>query len=291
MKKLITLSLISLSLICYADGPVVPASAVIVDTIEAVILGAGGVEIVTQSDVARPSLAGTPRTKDEIIFERLVFLDAQKFHIMAEEDAVDRYLANIQKENNLTLDQIKDVFQAAGYTYEEGREQFRRLQTVNSMLEFQIRSQLTPPRRQVEEYYAQHPVEQEASYHLQYGFVPFKGDDKDEQKQEVERRLSEGRDPRGVSWDDPFWIDASEISEEKSFILNLKAGQASSALERTEGFEVYRVLDRKDKRLVPLEERYREIVTILIQPRYQELMDKYKKQLFDTASIIDLKGL
>ncbi len=269
----------------YCQDSAVPASAVTVDGIEAVVFGQSGLEIVTKSDVMRPSLAGVARTKDDIIFERLVFLDAQKFHVVPDEEAVDRYLASIQQDNNLTLDQLKEIFHAAGYTYEEGREQFKRLQTVNSMFDFKVRAQLVVPRNQVEEYYKQHPVEQEASYQLQYGRVPFKGDSQD-QKKEIQQRLADNREPRGVLWQDPFWINESEIAEDKMFITKLNAGQVAEPLPVEDGFELYKVIEKKDKRVAPLEERYREIVDILRRPKYEELMQKYRQQLFDSTSII-----
>jgi hypothetical protein len=117
-----------------------------------VIFGQEGSQVITASDVARPSLAGVQQTLDDIIFERLVYMDAQKYKILSDNDAVDRYLAIVQKENNLTHEQLRDIFSVSGYTYEEGREQFRVLQTVNSMLDFKIRSHVIVPKKQVEAY-------------------------------------------------------------------------------------------------------------------------------------------
>ena len=172
-KNYVLLFLVFLPLLCASKEkprlklkvPKVPDSAFVIDTIQAVVFA--------RSDVMRPSLAGVTQSLDDIIFERLVFLDAQKYKIVPDEDAVDKYLAMVQKENNLTLDQLKDIFASAGYTYEEGRQQFRVMQTVNSMLGLKIHSQVLVPRAQVEEYYNTHPEIIEAEYHLQYGFMPY----------------------------------------------------------------------------------------------------------------------
>ena len=123
MKKLSVIIPLLFITTIYAsqDERIVPDSAVTIDTIQAVVFGQGGAQVITRSDVTRPSLSGAPQSLDDLIFERLVFLDAQKYKIVPDEDAVDKYLALVQKENNLTLDQLKEVFASAGYSYEEGR--------------------------------------------------------------------------------------------------------------------------------------------------------------------------
>src|SRR5579862_1030758 len=96
---------------------------VLIDQIEVVVYGQEDVEIITKSDIDRPSLGGGFRTKDEIVFEREVLLDAKKHHIPQDEEAVDAYLAQIQREHNLSQAELEDIFTNSGYTLEEGREQ------------------------------------------------------------------------------------------------------------------------------------------------------------------------
>ncbi len=281
--------LLFISVVCCAkDMKVVPESSFMIDTIQAVVFGQGGTEIVAYSDVVRPSLSGTPRTLDDLIFERLVFLDAQKFKILADEEAVDRYLTIVQKENNLTLDQLKEVFSSAGYSYEEGREQFKRLQTVNSMLDFKIRSHVIVPRNLVETYYNENPVFEEAAYKIQIGLLPYIAGKEAAQKKALAYMAKTGRSVRGIEWGEPFWVKKDDIAGDKQFVFDLKVGRSSMPQDLGHGFEIYRLVDKKDERLMPLEERYREIADILRRPIYQELMEKYKQHLFDTTSILFL---
>lgn len=265
----------------------VPDSAFTIDTIQAIVFGQGGTQVIARSDVVRPSLTGVPQSLDDIIFERLVFLDAQKYKIVPDEDAVDKYLAIVQKENNLTLDQLKDIFASAGYTYEEGRQQFRVLQTVNSMLGLKIHSQVIVPRAQVEEYYKTHPEIKEAEYHLQYGFVPHIPEKRVLQEKALRVMVKTGKEMRGMQWQDPFWVKQSEIADDKVFLFSLKVGGVSKPRDRGDGYELYRLLDKHEEHIPTLDERYHEIAAILRRPVFEELMQKYKKSLFDSVSILN----
>ncbi len=269
----------------------VPESAQLIDTIQAVVFGQGGTQLITFSDVIRPSLSGAPRTLDDLIFERLVYLDAQKYKILSDDDAVDKYLAMVQKENHLTLDQLKEVFASAGYSYEEGREQFKMLQTVNSMLDFKIRSQVIVPRQLVEQYYREHPVVDEAAYKIQVGLLPYVAGKESAQKKALAYMAQTGKEVRNIQWGEPFWVKKDDVADDKKFIFTLKVGHSALSRERNDGFEIYRLVEKKEERVATLDERYKEIADTLRKPMYEELMEKYKKQLFDTSSVMYLPAV
>ena len=289
MKKqyLILLTLLVGTVCASKDERIVPDSAFLIDSIQAVVFGQGGAQIITRSDVVRPSLTGMPQSLDDLIFERLVFLDAKKYNIVPDDDAVDKYLAIVQKENNMSLDQLKEVFASAGYTYEEGRQQFRVLQTVNSMLGVKIHSQVIVPRAQVEEYYSQNPVMQEAEYYLQYGFMPYVPEKREAQAKALRLMAKTGREVKDVQWNDPFWVKQSDVADDKEFIFSMNVGETSQPISQPGGYEIYRLIDKKDESIPTLDERYHEIADILRRPVYEQLMEKYKKNLFDSVSILN----
>ncbi len=263
------------------------ADLYLLDKLEAVAHTQEGTEIVTLSDTRRPNLGGGIRSRDEILFEKIVFLDAKKYKIMPGEEEIDKYLAVVQRENNLTLEDLKGIFSQAGYTFEEGREEFRRMQAVNSMFDFKIRQNVIVPRKDIEAYYHEHPEKKEASYLLEYSTVPFVADkEKEEQKKQLERVAKTYIGIADIAWSEPFWINHSEISEDKSSIFDLAAGDVSMPQEAAEGFELYRLKDKKEEHLLTFDERYQDIAEILRQPKFQELMQNYRDALFDSASIL-----
>ena len=283
MKKLALFVFIFLN--CFGKDKKVPDDAFMIDTIGAVIFSQEGTEIITFSDVVRPSLTGMQQSQEDLLFERLVYLDATKFKIAPNEEALDKYLAEIQKQNNLTLDELKLIFKQAGYSYQEGREQFKRLQTVKSLLDYKINSNLIVPKQQIEKYYNEQPEKEEAEYKLEYGTMTFQEDREDQQKQLLSFAQNQKNNP-GVVWNEPFWMKDSEISEDKQFICTLKKGEISCPCETGTCFELYHLLDKKEEKVRSLEERYDDIARTLTQPKYEKLMEDYKKQLFDSVSIL-----
>src|SRR5579863_1995912 len=260
---------------------------ILVDQIEVVVYGQEDVEIITKSDIDRPSLGGGFRTKDEIVFEREVLLDAKKHHIPQDEDAVDAYLAQIQRENNLSASELEDIFTSSGYTLEEGREQLQMMQTINTMLDVKIRSNLIVPRKDVEEYYKHNPTIIEATYTLQRAFVPQSKKLSAEQQHKILVKYAQsGKGASGITWSDSFTVNHSDVATNKQFIYDMQPGQISMPQEVNGGFEMFKLVEKTPQTVKSLEESYREIVDILRRPKYEELMAKYKEALMQHASVV-----
>jgi hypothetical protein len=258
------------------------------DTIEVVIETLEGTEIVTRSDVSRPALQGTVRTLDEQVFEALVYLDAKKHKVEPDDDAVDRYLAKIMQENGLNLHELEEVFRQGGRTLKEGREELRKMQAVNGMMDFKIRSNVIVPKKEVEAFYNDNPEYEPAQYELEYAQVGFDKDvASDVHKKQLEQQLAAG-DTAALRFGNPFWVEAQDLALERQTIGNLNKGEAI-VFQAPEGFEVYRMRDRKERRLRTLQERYRDIASLLMQPRYQQMMDDYRKQLMNGASLLHFR--
>lgn len=269
---------------------VLPDDAYLVDKIEAVVFAPEGTKVITQSELARPGLDGRNRTLDDLILERLLLLDALKFKMIPDDETIDKYLANIQRENNLTLDGLKKIFKSAGYSYEEGREQFGMMSIVNQLLDFKIRSRLIVPEKEVIAYYNENPEAIEATYFIERAIVPYIfGKTHEQQQEEIELFIKHGIGLLSIDWQAPYWMAHSEFAHDKMFIVDLQPGSISAPQATMDGFELFRVKDSKPAHNRPLEDRYREIVEVLRKPKYEQLMDEYKKQLFDTASILDLR--
>ncbi len=263
------------------------SSLYLIDTITAVVFGAEDTSIITKSDINRPALDGAIRSLDDIIFEKLVFQDAKKYKMLPDEDAIDKHLKAVQRENNLSFDQLKDIFKSAGYSYDEGREQFGIMSAVSSVLDFKIRSRLIVPEKDIIAYCNAHPEIEEASYQLQRTVIPFAvTQNKEEQKKEIIAGTKNGNEPAGLEWSPAFWINRSDIADNKKFIVALKIHELSEPNELKEGFELFKKIDEKEERTRSLEERYRDIADILRRPKYEELFANYKKEMFDIASIL-----
>ena len=265
----------------------VQGSEFVIDGVAAVVFGQEGTQLIAKVEVDRPSLTGQVRSLEDVVFERRVFLDALKHKIAIDDDVIDRYLAVVQRQNNLTAEEMRQVFSNAGYTYEEGREQFKILQVVNQMVDYKIRSNLIVPRKDVEKYCKENPEMEEASYDIEYTEVPFDASiPKAVQKRRLARSIKDGSCKDTVEWPGSFTIKSSEIADSRGFIRGMKKDSFYGPLELDTGFGIYHLVDKRDARERTLEERYQEIVEMLRMPRYEELLTDYRESLVKGSSVL-----
>ena len=271
-----------------ANNDVDMANLVLIDQIEVIVFGQEDVEVITKSDIDRPSLGGGYRTKEEIVFEREVFLDAKKHKIPQDDEAVDAYLAQIQREHNLSEKDLEEIFTSAGYTVKEGRQQLQMMQTVNTMIDVKIRSNLVVPRRDIEQYYNDHPTIIEATYTIERMFVPqSKRLTSEEQYKKLVKFAKTGKGITGaIDWSDAFLINHSDIAKSKQFIYTMKVGEVSLPERIDGGFELLKLVEKTEEQVKSFEESYREIVDILRRPKYEELMEKYRIFLQENTSVV-----
>ena len=97
----------------------------LIDTIKAVIYGQERTDLVTFSDVTRPSIDGNQQTLEDQVLAKLICQDAARYKMEPDNEAVDKHLKAVQRENNVSLDELKSIFSAAGYTYEEGENSLK----------------------------------------------------------------------------------------------------------------------------------------------------------------------
>ena len=264
-------------------------------------------------ELYRPGLDGKPRAQEEIIVQELTFQDALK-HQLPLQDLVDKYLASIRRQNNLSLEEVDNLFLSAGRTPQEGRDELLRINASNIVLQEKVLGRLFIPRREVEAYYNQHPRYKEAKYSISiltidYEQIPF-----DIMKQffpeiaseKVWKQLRSQRtqwnefikhsaameavrtsvlNNTGTSWQGPIKRKKSEAID---CILELSPGEISPFQLTNKGIECYRLENIQPERLVPLEERYREIVDELRKPKFEEMLTAYQKELLDNAAVVVL---
>jgi len=285
--RIFILFLIFSSILVAEEVEVVDTSnLILIDQIEAIVYGQD-VEVITKSDVDRPALGGGFRTIEEIVFEREVLLDAKKHHLPEDDEAVDAYLAQIQREHNLSEKDLEEIFTSSGYTIEEGRQQLQMMQTINTMLDIKIRSNLIVPRRDVEEYYKNNPTIIEATYTLERAFVSRSKKMSSEKQYEVLIKYSKtGKGVAGITWSEPFTVNHSDIAESKQFIYTMEPGDISVPITVSGGFELFRLVAKTPKQVKSLEDSYRDIVDILRRPKYEELMAKYRDLLSKNSSVV-----
>ena len=274
----------------------------LLDSIEAVVYGPANARVITKWDIARPPLGGPAATLDEVVLEYLICDDAQKLKIAPSESDVDRILDTVRKQNNLTLDQLSELVKENGYTMEEIRERFKRMQVVNQMLDYRVRSNVIIPRREIVNYYEANPEIEEARLVIRRACIPFVQSKPANQESLEAAQVSQAAQlteltkkavdnkaiKEQITWGEPFTVLEGDLACDKKFLLNLKVGCMHGPTKVAQGFELFEMIERRDKRTRTLDERYSEITEKLKEPTFKRLFDEYKTKLTSEASVLKL---
>jgi hypothetical protein len=260
----------------------------LIDRTQAVIFGLETNTLVTASEIDLVGFDGKPKTKKDEITDRLIFQDALKFRIMADEKSVDDYMLKVAKSFGGTLEDVYKLFEESGRTPEEGRAEMARMYANAQLIDHKIKSRLIVPDNLVEEYYKNNPVSKPATYSIERAFIPADSSRLDEVAKKIDTYIKTGKGLL-VSWRQLPEISESELAQEKSFITRLSQGQIAKPQLIDGGYELFRLKQKKAAYLVPLEERYREIVAILSKPLFEKKLDEYTKKLWADASMLDFQ--
>lgn len=261
-----------------------------IDTIIAVIPNSEGNKVITQSELDRPAIDGTMRSKKDLIRNARLYNKAKEYGMIPSESDIDDHLNTIKRENKMTHDDVVKLFDSAGYTFAEGREQLGEMSATSTLVNVKVHSRLLIPERDIRAYYHENPIYLEPEYQIQRGLIPFDTNImKDEQREQIEAMLRSGKKISNVEWLDPFWIDVAVIDQDKMFIIEMKPGEVR-LIEEVDNFELFKLVNAHERRLKPFEERYTEIADILRRPRYERLFAEFEQQLEAQMPVIDLEA-
>lgn len=250
-------------------------SEVLVDEILAIIYYNGGSIPITVSSMK--SLDGHNVTLREAILRQLMVINGQQFAQVSDDD-VERILSDLQRANGLSREAMLKAFEAAGFTQEEGFAELKQQQIVSQVLEVRVKSdkRLIIQKGDVEQYDREHPSYTEAAYTLQQACVSTDGN--------IDREFSD-QELAGFAWEACFDVRESELADDKRFIVDAAIGSIVGRERVAEGLEITRLVAKKEKQQIKLEDRYDDIVDILRRERFQKVFGEFQKNLLDHASI------
>ncbi len=259
----------------------------ILNEVLAVITGGSRASLVLAGDI-KPSLDGRPRTLRDIVLEELMLLDAEKLHLTATDDDVEKYLKQLQKA--YSQKQIEESLQAMGFTMADVREQLKRQDVINRLLDYRVRNdkRLVINRPEIEEYWAANAPTEEATISLCQTNIKTS-----ETKEQLEKRIADHKLTEAITWGPVFTLKESEIMAGNRFITQKNVGDIVLISPSEEGFELTKIADKKASYVMPLvtgnkEEDDQRIAAIEEKLRVQcfnDIRAEYDKSLLDKAKI------
>lgn len=207
-----------------------------------------------------------------------------------DETAADKYLASIQKTNNLSLDDLENLAGECYRTFFELKQLLGLQYTYDFFLYHKFRAHLVPSDQDVEDYCHENPEIQSAHCAIQVAFVDFSLSNKTEVLEKLTAIIAGTISDTTIEWSDAIKVHITDIADDKLFIKDMNVGQIH-LLEDKKSFELYKLVDKQDEQVTPVSERKASVVEYLNRKMYENLLKKYEEHMMDDFAIIDLTNL
>ena len=239
---------------------------------------------ILQSDLALPRLSkeGGRYSIDELTMEELLIQKAAELHMLPTGVDIERQLVSFKIQNNLTDmtdDEFEEQLKESGFSLNSYKVQLSRLIAAENVRRVELSERLVIASQEVERFYQDNPAYVPEAYHLSICTVP----------ESKIRKFKEFIESDDATWHDLGLIEKDEIGENFSFVIGMHIGQTSKPFKLDNQNKVIKLLEKQERRLKTLDERYIEIERELQEQRKSEHLNQLEKELREKAAIVDLK--
>ncbi len=213
-------------------------------------------------------------TLKQLIEQRLLDDEAQKYADRVDESEVDRFIQQVEEQNHLTDDQLRAQLQAQGSSYEAFRKRaFKQVETME-MVQREVRTKIQVPDSDIEAYYKSHSDEfavKDEKYRLAQILIALPADASPDKVAAAQKKATEvhdlavkGKDfgelARQYSEDDSK-TKGGELGEFNPADLNdqiaaavkqTKTGDIAPLVHTHYGFHIIKVEDHQEAGVQPL---------------------------------------
>lgn len=264
------------------------AEFVLFDQGQVVVSGLVNNTIITHTDVFdKLNLDGTSiplshLVKMEVIRQEVIF-----DKMPMDDTAAEKYLANIQKVNNLSLDDLEQLAGQCRRTFAELKQLLTLQYTYDFFLYHKFRAHLVPSDDDVKKYCEENPDIEPGNCVIQVAFVDYSPETKQQVYDTIQDIIAGVIGDDTIEWSDPIRVNIADIADDKQFIKDMSEGQIYS-LQDKKVFELYRLVEKHAERVVPVADRKAFVIDILNRNMYEELLRKYEEHMMDNVALITL---
>ncbi len=205
---------------------------------------------------------------DQMIMEQLQLQEAARIGIRIDDETVNRVIAGIARDNNLTLDQFRQVLTRDGFDFASYRDQIRNSLTINQLRKQRVESRVNVSEREIANYLTNQANRKghDDDYHLAHILVALPEAASPEQiaaaRQKAEalhRRLQEGADftqlaiaesnaHDALKGGDLGWRKIGQLPTLFADVVRkLQPGQISEVIRSPSGFHIVKLIDKRSR--------------------------------------------
>ena len=297
---------------------VVPASAAVVSKVAAVvndaIITTHQLEKAFQESIslnpAAQNLDSAEKEKlrlkllDQLIEEELFKERVKQLRLKVSDEDVEAAIQDVQRQNNLTRDQLKSALKQQGMDFDLYRENLKKQILRFKLIGVEVQSKTEVTSAEVREYYRKHADEYRDKPYMHLSRLTFpipKNSGKEalaeirDQAVEAQKRLEQGDSintlmvsyaTAGVDGGDMGKFQVGELSEIfDRAIRDLETGQVSEVIEMPNAFFMFKMLERNSGEEKPFETVSGEIEQILMENKREQAFKDWNKGLRKNAYI------
>lgn len=279
-------------------------------------------DIITQNQLAKRvkiikrqmKTSDTPIPSDDVlrqqvlehmINERIQLQLAKNISLTIDDEALDQAISNIARQNEMTVDEMRQSLREENYTYEQFRQDLRNEMTLSRLQQQQVSSNISVSANEIESLIQQQSHEKnEVEYRLGHILISLPEDPSSDdvekayqQAQQIMQDLNTGGDfqrmatehsnaSQALKGGDLGWRKAGEVpSLFSESVSKMKKGDLAGPIRNSAGFHIITLLDKKedDKQQ---KEAMRDQARRMIQNRkYQEQYQAWLMQLRNESHI------
>ncbi len=259
-----------------------PASAKIVEEIDHIVAVVND-DVITATELARelrlvknqlqrkqtrlpPDNVLRRQVLDKLIMEQLQLQEAARIGIRIDDETINQVIANIARENNLSLDQFRQVLASEGFDFADYRRQIRNSLTIARLRKQRVESRVTVSPREVENYLINQAnrAGHDDEYHLAHILIALPEAASPQQianarmkAEAILGRLREGADftqtaiaesnaPDALQGGDLGWRKPGQLPTLfADKVRDLKPGQISDVIRSPAGFHIVKMIDKR----------------------------------------------
>ena len=203
---------------------------------------------------------------EQLIMERLQLQVAEQVGIRVDDESINQVVSNIARENNLTLEQFRQVLAREGYNFADFRDNIRKDITITQLRKRRVENRVTVTEQEVDNYLISMTSQRGSNdeFHLGHILITVPEAASPEQIQAAKQRaeavlarlrlgadfsqtaIAESSGQRALEGGDLGWRKVGQMPTLfAESILNMQVGEISDLIRSPSGFHIIKLLDRR----------------------------------------------